>query len=128
MRLNGDWYLYDDNFFIKLSNLISGKKYELNVKRKPFYLFPYFVYSNFNVKILDKIEIENILSNNKVNNIRWDNINGDYQRNDLARLLMFKTNTLKNGIKIKELIKKNLYFREKIFSNIYNGSTKKKPM
>lgn len=115
LRLNGDLYCYNDDFFINLSNLIDGKPYELKVKKKKFYLFPYFVPGNFNLNILDVDEIENILKDNGVFNIRWDNIKSDYQRKDLTRLLMYKVNTLKKGNLIKNLIKKNLYLREKIY-------------
>lgn len=115
LRLNGDLYLYNDEFIINLSNLINGDKYKLHVKKKPFYLFPYFVY-NFNIDILNKDDIENIFTENKIDNIRWDNINSQYQRSDLSRLLMFKVNTYKKGIEIIKKIRKNLYLREKLYN------------
>ena len=119
LRFNGDLYLYDDNFFLNLSNMIDNKKYNLKVSKKKIYLIPYFVNSNFNLNILNKSEIEDILIENNIDNIRWDNINSLYQRNDLNRLLMFKTTKLSTAKNIKNLIKKNLYLRNKMYSFVY---------
>lgn len=118
LRLNGDLYLYDDYFFKNLSKLIDNKNYILKVNKKKIYLFPYFVDSTFNLKILNKNEIEEILLDNNVNNIRWDNIKSLYQKSDLSRLLMYKTNTLKDGYFIKKNINKNLFIRNKIYQII----------
>ena len=116
LRLNGDLYIYDKNFIKNLSNLIDNKKYELKVKRKKFYLIPYFVDSKFNFSIINKKEIEEILKDNNVFNIRWDNIKSLYQRKYLTRLLMFKVDKLMTGNQIKKEINKNFFLRNKIFS------------
>lgn len=118
LRLNGDYYIFDDKFIQNISNLINKNPYELKVKKKSFYLFPYFVTSNFNLNIISKDEIEEILNKNKVYNIRWDNIYSEYQRNDLCRLLMFKVESLKLGNKIIKLINKNFYLRERVYNFI----------
>ena len=64
---------------------------------------------------LNKDEIEQLLLENKIKNIRWDNINSQYQRQDLSRLLMFKTKSLSKGLQVKKLINKNLYLRKKVY-------------
>ena len=123
LRLNGDYYIYNDKFLKNLSNLIANKEYQLKVKKKKFYLFPYFVESNFNLNILNKEEIEEILQELNVKNIRWDNIKSLYQRDDLTRLLMFKVNKMNIGYEIKKNIRKNLFLRNKMYDFIYkNGS------
>lgn len=122
LRLNGDYYIYDDKFLKNLSNLMDRKDYNLKVKKKKFYLFPYFVSANFNLDILNKEEIEEILAKSNVKNIRWDNIKSFYQRQDLTRLLMYKTDTLSNGYEIKKNIKKNIFLRNKMYHLLYNGS------
>ena len=118
LRLNGDYYLYDDNFIINLSRLISGDNYNLNVSKKVFYLFPYFVDSSFKLEILNKEEIENIISDKKVDNIRWDNIYSEYQRVDLSRLLMFKTSKKSIGEEVLFEIRRNIYLRSMIYQEI----------
>ena len=102
LRLNGDFYIFDDKFVKNLSYLLLNKKYQLKVKKKPFYLLPYFISSNFNLNVINQEEIEDILEYNIVNNIRWDNIYSFYQRNDLCRLLMFKVDTLTLGKRIRK--------------------------
>ena len=64
------------------------------------------------MNILNKEEIEKILLKRKVNNIRWDNIKSLYQRDDLTRLLMYRTDTLSNGYEIKKGIIKNIFLRK----------------
>ena len=115
LRLNGDCYIYKDKFFKNLNKLILNKKFKLKVNKKKFYLFPYFVPSNFNINILNKDEIEELLLENKIKNIRWDNINSQYQRQDFSRLLMFKTKSLSKGLQVKKLIDKSLNLRKKIY-------------
>ena len=122
LRLNGDFYLYDNNFVKNLSKLIDGEEYKLKVKKKKFYLFPYFVPNNFSQDIVNKEEIEEILLKENINNIRWDNLNSQFQRNDFNRLLMFKIHTLKQGDIIINNLKKNLFLRKKIYDTIYNGN------
>lgn len=116
LRLNGDCYIYDDDFFLNLDRLINNKKFKFNVCSNEFFLFPYFVTNKFNSSIMNRKEIEDILIENDVNNIRWDNINSFYQRKDLLRLLMFKVDSVKKGNKIINLIKRNLYLRYKLFN------------
>ena len=120
LRLNGDLYIYDKNFIKNLSYLIDNKKYELKVKKEKFYLIPYFVDSNFNLNVMNKKEIEEILKDNNVFNIRWDNIKSLYQRKYLTRLLMFKVDKLSVGNQIKKDIRKNFFLRNKIFSFYQN--------
>ena len=76
----------------------------------------------FNTDIIDCKDIENILLTNKIKNIRWDNIESLYQRNDLSRLLMFKVNTLKLGLEIIEKIEKNFYLKSKIYNLILSNN------
>ena len=38
LRLNGDYYIYDDNFLKNLSKLIDKKDYNLKVKKKILYI------------------------------------------------------------------------------------------
>jgi hypothetical protein len=122
LRLNGDLYLYDDNFLINLSKMINNLDFELVVSKNIFYLFPYFINRKFNTDIIDCKDIENILLTNKIKNIRWDNIESLYQRNDLSRLLMFKVNTLKLGLEIIEKIEKNFYLKSKIYNLILSNN------
>ena len=118
LRLNGDFYIFNDEFVKNLSNLISNEEYNFNVKKKQFYLCPYFVNSNINPKLINREEIENILISNNVNNIRWDNINSHYQRNDYCRLFMFKAKSLKICNTIKKEVNKNLFLRSKVLQYI----------
>lgn len=120
LRLNGDCYIYDDNFFINLSNLIKGERYQFKKIESKIFLFPYFVNYTFDNKFLCKEEIEKILYRNNCYEVNWDNINSNYQRNDLRRLLMYVTNNYEIGIEIRKQINKNLLIREKIFPYI-NG-------
>ena len=54
-----------DDFLQNLSNLVKGKKYVIDIPKKDeFYLFPYFVNSNFNTNLINKTEIEDIFINN----------------------------------------------------------------
>ena len=78
--------------------------------------------AKFNTDIIDCKDIENILLTNKIKNIRWDNIESLYQRNDLSRLLMFKVNTLKLGLEIIEKIEKNFYLKSKIYNLILSNN------
>ena len=118
LRLNGDCYIYDDNFFINLSNLIKGNKYKFIELKKQIYMFPYFVSYKFNKNFLSKDEIEIILRENNCLVINWDNINSNYQRNDLRRLLMYITDDYDNGIIIRKKINNNLLLREKLYPYI----------
>jgi hypothetical protein len=121
LRLNGDSYIYNDEFFINLSRLIDKKSYNLNVSKKIIYLFPYFVNSYFDLKFLDKKEVEEILFKKNCNLVYWDNIKSNYQRDDLCRLLMYITNNYNDGINIRKEINNNLIIREKIYPYINNG-------
>lgn len=118
LRLNGDCYIYNDDFLYNLSKLINQEIYNLNVNDSVIYLFPFFVNSNFNLKFLDKEEIEDILLKNKCDLINWDNIKSNYQRSDLCRLCMYITNNYESGIKIRNEITQNLILREKIYPYI----------
>jgi hypothetical protein len=120
LRLNGDFYIFDDNFLINLSKLINNKNYSFNVKKEKFYLCPYFVNSNINQKLINKDEIETILKNNDIENIRWDDIKSNYQRHDLSRLFMFKAESLEKCNNIKNEVNKNLFLREKVLKYINN--------
>jgi len=90
LRLNGDCYIYDDNFFIQLNNMIANRDYIFDNYPNKFYLFPYFV-QNFTLSDYKKKLVEDLLLKNDIKNIRWDDIESDYQRNDYRRLVMFKT-------------------------------------
>ena len=119
LRLNGDCYIYDDDFFINLSNLINKKPYKFNEIKKNIYLFPYFINPYyFEEKYLNKQEIEEILLNKKCNLVCWDDIHSNYQRNDLNRLLMYVTSDQESGEIIRFLITENLTLREKIYPYI----------
>lgn len=105
LRFNGDMYIFQDKFFTELNKMQSGKKkYDLSVKKEKFYLFPYFVKSNFNKKLLNKKKIEKILVENNISNIRWDDIDEEFQGHKFKRLFMIKTNKLKTGKDILNLI------------------------
>ena len=43
LRLNGDCYIYDDNFFIQVDNMIANREYTFTKYNNNFYLFPFFV-------------------------------------------------------------------------------------
>ena len=90
LRLNGDCYIYDDEFFIQVDNMIAHKEFKFDYYIRKFYLFPYFV-QNFTLTDYKKKLVEDLLLKNDIKNIRWDDIESDYQRNDYRRLLMFKT-------------------------------------
>lgn len=120
LRLNGDCYIYDDDFFKNLSSLLKQEKYSFESIHKNIYLFPYFVNYTFDNKFLNRTEIEKILIDNNSFEVNWDNIDSNYQRNDLRRLLMYVCDSYKNGLEIRKKIKINLTNREKIFPYI-NG-------
>ena len=67
---------------------------------------------------INREEIENILISNNINNIRWDNINSLYQRNDYCRLFMFQAESLEICNIIKKEVNKNLFLRSKVLKYI----------
>lgn len=109
LRLNGDFYLYNDKFVIELSNLYNLKKwnYEYNISKK--YLIPIFVNKDINLKLIDKNDIYLILKKYNCNNLLFDNINSFYQKETLSRYIMFENIDLIEGLKAKEDINELIF-------------------
>lgn len=101
LRLNGDFYLYDDNFAKELHNLYNFKKWNLKYIIPKKYLIPIFTNKNINNNI-DQNDIISILDNYNCNNIFFDDINSKYQKETLSRFLMFDCDNLNNGLKAKD--------------------------
>ena len=100
LRLNGDYYLYDEEFTKELDNLYNNNSWNYSKKIKKKYLIPVFV--NKNIGKIDYNLIIQILENYNCDNIHFDNINSNYQKETLSRLLMFECKNLKNGLNAKD--------------------------
>ena len=72
------------------------------------YLIPIFVRSNLDIKKINFNSILKLLKYYKVNSLRIDNINSNYQKEDMSRLFMFDISNLNDGLKLKDLIRKIL--------------------
>lgn len=119
LRPNGDNYFYNNDFLLNISNLIDNNSYSFNKKNKEtFYLFPYFINANFNKLLINQNEIEKILISNDIYNIEWFDIESLYQRKELQRLFMYKTDSLETGLKIKNLVTSYFFAKEKIFNRL----------
>lgn len=108
LRLNGDFYLYNQRFVKELENLYLHKEWNLNFKIKKTYLIPIFVNSNLKTHNIDFKSILKLLNRYKVNSLRIDNINSNYQNENRSRLFMYDINNIENGLLVKELILKIL--------------------
>ena len=100
LRLNGDYYLYDEEFTKELDNLYNNNSWNYSKKIKKKYLIPVFV--NKNIGEIDYNLIIQILENYNCDNIHFDNIHCYYQKETLSRLLMFECKKLKNGLNAKD--------------------------
>ena len=74
LRLNGDFYLYNENFVRELENLYLNKKWNLKYSIKKVYLIPIFVKSSLKIENVDFNTILKLLNYYKVNSLRIDNI------------------------------------------------------
>ena len=102
LRLNGDYYLYDDNFTKELDKLYNKSEWTLDYKIVKKYLLPVFINKTNNLSCIDNQCIFDILENYNCDNIHFDNIDSNYQKETLSRYLMFDCNNLENGLKAKD--------------------------
>lgn len=106
LRLNGDFHLYNTYFVSLISDLLEGKSINFDsFKIRKQYLIPIFVRKNYNFKNTD---FKNILFDNRIFHVFFDNIKSKYQSEFLSRILIYSCDDLELGIKVKELIIKNL--------------------
>lgn len=108
LRLNGDFYLYDENFVKELENLYLNKKWNLNYQIKKVYLIPIFVKPELKVENIDFNSILKLLDYYQVNSLRIDNIKSNYQKEGLSRLFMYDIYNIDQGLILKDLILKIL--------------------
>lgn len=107
LRLNGDFHLYDTHFVSLISDLLEGKSVNFDsFKIKKMYLIPIFVEKNFSIKNTD---FKNILFDNGIFHIFFDNIKSICQSEFLSRILIYSCEDLEFGMKIKDLIIKNYF-------------------
>lgn len=102
LRLNGDYYLYNDNFTKELDKLYNRGIWELEYKIEKKYLIPVFINNKNNINDIDAKDILDITNKYYCNNIHFDDINSNYQKETLTRYLMFECNNLQNGLKAKD--------------------------
>jgi len=102
LRLNGDYYLYNDDFTKELDKLYNKSEWNLEYKIEKKYLIPVFINKTANLSNIDNQCIFDILNNYKCDNIHFDNIDSNYQKETLSRYLMFDCNHLENGLKAKD--------------------------
>jgi hypothetical protein len=108
LRLNGDFYLYDETFVRELENLYLNKTWNLNYQIKKVYLIPIFVNSQFKVENIDFNSILKLLDYYQVNSLRIDNIKSNYQKEGISRLFMYDIYNIDQGLILKDLIFKIL--------------------
>ena len=108
LRLNGDFYLYDNTFVKELENLYINKKWNIDYKIKKMYIFPIFVETNLDIGGIDFENILRLLEYYKAKTLRIDDIRSTHQKKGISRLFMYDINNLNNGIKLKEMIIKLL--------------------
>lgn len=108
LRLNGDFYLYDEKFVRELENLYLNKTWNLNYQIKKVYLIPIFVNSQFKVENIDFNSILKLLDYYQVNSLRIDNIKSNYQKEGISRLFMYDIYNIDQGLILKDLIFKIL--------------------
>jgi hypothetical protein len=111
LRLNGDFYLYNDDFVKEVNSLYTNRTFRKKnfIKSKSLFIFPIFVPNkidmfkdvNFN-KILDAAK------KFKVNSFRIDNINSEHQKEGLSRLFMYDIDDYNLGKRLKKYIFKNI--------------------
>ena len=108
LRLNGDFYLYDEIFVRELEKLYLNKKWNINYSIKKVYLIPIFVDSKMKIENIDFNAILKLLKFYNVNSLRIDNIKSNYQKENKSRLFMFDIFDIKKGMNLKDLILKIL--------------------
>jgi hypothetical protein len=97
LRLNGDYFIFNDDFERELLNFLLTGELKRNYIINEYTFFPIFSYK----KIDNKKEIKKILDDNRIISYDFDDYNGDYQRNDYKRVLYFITEDFNFGEKIK---------------------------
>ena len=102
LRLNGDYYLYNDDFTKELHKLFNNNRWELDYKISKKYLIPIFINKNKDISEIDENDIVDILKNFNCNKLQFDNINSKYQKETLSRYLMFECKNLDSGLKAKD--------------------------
>lgn len=114
LRLNGDFYLYNNNIVEEIKNLYFNHQWNVKnytVPKK--YLIPIFIDKNLNFKVNIK-KVKNILIKYNCNNIQYNDIYSELQSPGGSRIFMYDVNNLKDGIASKNEIlllfnKKNNY-------------------
>lgn len=116
LRLNGDFYLYDDKILQEIKKLYYNQQWNIKLYKVPKkYLIPIFINKNldFKVKIQD---IEKKLIKYNANNLMIDDINSEIQSPGGGRIFMFEVLNLEDGINCRKEIL--LLFNRK--NNLYN--------
>ena len=105
LRLNGDYYLYGDEFLSSIINLLKYNKWEQpRIKYRDLTLVPIFVPKNFNIKKININIIVKILDTYKCNSLRIDNIEGKSQGDNKSRLFMFDCCNFSMAVECKKKI------------------------
>jgi hypothetical protein len=100
LRLNGDYFIYNDDFERELLNFLLTGELKKNYIINDYTFFPVFSKNKLN----NKKEMIKILEQNKVIHYEFDDYDGDYQRNDLRRVLFFVSQDFNFGENIKKKI------------------------
>jgi len=109
LRLNGDFYAFDETFVHNLDKLYSLKQWNYKYIPKKKYLFPIFIKKSYDVTKIDFSKIKKILKKLNANSLRIDDIFSLHQKKNISRLLMYDIDNFEQGIKAKGLIQKLLY-------------------
>ena len=109
LRLNGDFYLFDDQFVLELNKLYENKLWndDYIYKCPQKYIFPIFVYKDINKNKLDQIKKEDIYQicdTFNANSIRFDDTSSIYQSEYYSRYLIFDINDYNEGCLLKKKI------------------------
>ncbi len=111
LRLNGDFYLYNDDFVKEVNNLYTNQTFRKKnfIKNESLFIFPIFVPNN--IDMFKNVNFDKILSyakKYKVNSFRIDNINSEHQKKGLSRLFMYDIDDFNLGKRLKKYIFKNI--------------------
>jgi len=102
LRLNGDYYLYDDNFTKELSKLYNEGIWELQYKIEKKYLVPIFIKDNDILMHINLPVLKQLLKNYNCDTLHIDNLDSKYQKEDISRFIIYECKNLEEGLNAKE--------------------------
>ena len=102
LRLNGDYYLYDNNYTLELNKLFNENKWDLDYKINKKYLIPIFIKESDTLLSINIDILKKLLDNYNCDKLLIDNIDSLFQQDDIYRLIMFECDDLEKGLNAKE--------------------------